>query len=314
MVEHRVPQGEQFLFVHADGDSLRVRFVDPDEPAPESLTPESHDASDLRVLALEPRVDKATFATLQREILARSEQLEDPSWQELKEDAALAMQQKDFWLRAERQQVLDRLERMDRIESGLRSASSIHGRLSRGAGRGAGELVRRLALLIIAIDTAIGAVRSNEAEGAKVEIKPTDSRTSSVLAWRDRIMEMYLRWAEGRGMRVQRRGPDAASGAVHLDISGFGAYQALRHEQGLHVLESRLAETDVRHSVRVSVSPDSVHAEKVPSADLESRICRRYTDGPAPLVRDSVRGWRSGRLDRVLAGDFDLLAALPVQE
>jgi ATP-dependent Clp protease ATP-binding subunit ClpC len=27
---------------------------------------------------------------------------------------------------------------------------------------------------------------------------------------------------------------------------------------------------------------------------------------PAPLVRDSVRGYRTGRLDRVLAGDFDL--------
>jgi hypothetical protein len=26
----------------------------------------------------------------------------------------------------------------------------------------------------------------------------------------------------------------------------------------------------------------------------------------APLVRDSVRGYRTGRLDRVLAGDFDL--------
>jgi hypothetical protein len=28
---------------------------------------------------------------------------------------------------------------------------------------------------------------------------------------------------------------------------------------------------------------------------------------PSPLVRDSVRGWRTGRLDRVLAGDFDLM-------
>jgi ATP-dependent Clp protease ATP-binding subunit ClpC len=27
---------------------------------------------------------------------------------------------------------------------------------------------------------------------------------------------------------------------------------------------------------------------------------------PSPLVRDTARGWRTGRLDRVLAGDFDL--------
>jgi ATP-dependent Clp protease ATP-binding subunit ClpC len=35
-------------------------------------------------------------------------------------------------------------------------------------------------------------------------------------------------------------------------------------------------------------------------------VVRRYRPGPAPLVRDSVRGYRTGRLDRVLAGDFDL--------
>ena len=28
---------------------------------------------------------------------------------------------------------------------------------------------------------------------------------------------------------------------------------------------------------------------------------------PAPLVRDSKAGWRSGRLDAVLGGDFDLI-------
>ena len=27
------------------------------------------------------------------------------------------------------------------------------------------------------------------------------------------------------------------------------------------------------------------------------------------LVRDGVRGWRTGRLDRVLAGEFDVIVA-----
>ena len=36
-------------------------------------------------------------------------------------------------------------------------------------------------------------------------------------------------------------------------------------------------------------------------------IVRRYRKDPSPLVRDSVRGWRTGRLDLVLAGDFDLI-------
>jgi len=37
-------------------------------------------------------------------------------------------------------------------------------------------------------------------------------------------------------------------------------------------------------------------------------IVRRYREEPSPLRRDSVRGWRTGRLDRVLAGDFDLIS------
>ncbi|NIP45933.1 MAG: hypothetical protein GWN21_06060, partial [Gammaproteobacteria bacterium] len=43
------------------------------------------------------------------------------------------------------------------------------------------------------------------------------------------------------------------------------------------------------------------------SGDDKLQIVRRYREQPSPLVRDSARGWRSGRLDRVLEGDFDLI-------
>ena len=33
---------------------------------------------------------------------------------------------------------------------------------------------------------------------------------------------------------------------------------------------------------------------------------RRYREQPSPLVRDMAKGWRTGKLDRVLLGDFDL--------
>ena len=41
-------------------------------------------------------------------------------------------------------------------------------------------------------------------------------------------------------------------------------------------------------------------------AEFPGQVARRYQPGPSPLVRDAVRGYRTGRLERVLAGDFDL--------
>jgi len=41
-----------------------------------------------------------------------------------------------------------------------------------------------------------------------------------------------------------------------------------------------------------------------------SAIVRRYRAGAAPLVRDLKASWRGGRLEAVLAGDFDLIGTL----
>ena len=38
-------------------------------------------------------------------------------------------------------------------------------------------------------------------------------------------------------------------------------------------------------------------------------MVRSYRELPDPLVKDRSRGWRTGRLDRVLDGDFDWLGA-----
>ena len=51
-------------------------------------------------------------------------------------------------------------------------------------------------------------------------------------------------------------------------------------------------------------------AEKaLQAADCDrTRIVRRYRRYPSPLVRDTARDWRTGRIERVLGGDFDLFA------
>jgi ATP-dependent Clp protease ATP-binding subunit ClpC len=43
-------------------------------------------------------------------------------------------------------------------------------------------------------------------------------------------------------------------------------------------------------------------------APRENTVARRYREQP-PLVRSGNGKWRSGRLDLVLGGDFDLLQA-----
>ena len=314
IVEHKVPSGEQFLFVQADGDGLRVRFVDPDAPTAGVVAPAGAAPADLRALALDPRADAAALDVLGRSLVALAGRRDDVEWTGLKDAAAQAMQAPGFWQQSARVEVLDRLERMDRIEAGLRSAEALHARLDRSAGRGATDLVRRLARLAAALGAAMDAVLADEPEDARIELRPTDPRAAGALAWRDRLVRMYQAWANARGVRVQAHAPDAI-GSVRLDLAGFAAWQTLREEAGLHVLETARGEDTERHAVRVTVQPDPAPpTTAAPAADADTRVCRRYDDGPAPLVRDTVRGWRTGRLDRVLAGDFDLVGGESTKE
>jgi ATP-dependent Clp protease ATP-binding subunit ClpC len=105
-----------------------------------------------------------------------------------------------------------------------------------------------------------------------------------------------------------------------LAVSGLGCWRILHGEAGLHVLEhaadddGRSAE---RETARVTVAPRATRPTSESEAVDEARVAlaavpapnvvvRRYRTGPSPLVRDSARGYRTGNLDQVLAGEFDL--------
>jgi ATP-dependent Clp protease ATP-binding subunit ClpC len=117
-------------------------------------------------------------------------------------------------------------------------------------------------------------------------------------------------------MRVQR----LSSGAGHLlMITGIGAYRILAAETGLHVFESPHGEHSFdRATAYVAVAPSGAAppgSDPVASArrgldavPRSTTVVRRYRERPSPLVRDAVRNWRTGRLDRVLAGEFDVMA------
>jgi len=304
MVEHRVPAGEQFLFVHSNGESLHVRFVDPDVSDAGPMAEATSSASDLRGLALDPRASAAGLHLLEATIAELELSLQESTWQQLKDEAARAMQADGFWQHEARRDVLDRLERIDRIEVGLRSLRSLLVRLKRSGGRGVSELVRRMALQLLGLRASIVAVLQHDPEDARLEIRPSDPRNSDALAWRDRLLLMYSQWATARGLRVEQLAADRENGAVGLKISGGPAFQSLLKEIGLHVLDVRNEQAEARISARVTVSADPPGSQELPEP---GRVCRRYGDGPSPLVRDLVRGWRSGRLERVLGGDFDLI-------
>ena len=130
---------------------------------------------------------------------------------------------------------------------------------------------------------------------------------------------MYLKWAKIRRMRTKRI-IDSEEKKIFYSvtaISGFGAYSILENETGIHVLESPKDEKSFnRFKVNVRIIPqpeipvDDVlgylnsYITKESKTKLE--IIRRYRNEPSPLVRDSLNNWRTGRLDSVLEGNFDL--------
>ncbi len=155
-----------------------------------------------------------------------------------------------------------------------------------------------------------------------------DGRTKPTLAdeFAARLGRMYRGWAQRRGMRMRELEEAGGDGKqpyrLLLAVSGFGAYSILEPDDGLHVLEvmdrGKVAQRNRVH-VRICPQPDEpagprladerTHALQALAAGDRGNltIVRRYREKPAPLVRDSVREWRSGLLDRVLAGDFDVI-------
>jgi len=126
---------------------------------------------------------------------------------------------------------------------------------------------------------------------------------------------MYRAWAGKRRMQfsdVSARGNEQPT----IVIGGFGAYRTLASEAGLHVFEQSAGAIG-RVTARVRLAPvplGDVPASKeralilkaLTAAPKTNAVVRRYREEP-PLVRDASGNWRTGRLDLVLGGDFDLL-------
>jgi len=322
IVEQEVPEGDQFLFVTAGGDGIEVTFVDPDaEPETETVDVGEPAPADLRGLARVPRGDEASVRFVLDELARVQEEVEE--LQVRKGHALSAISEPGFWDRNDRFDLLAEAEYLDRLAAATRIAERLGARLSRSAksnGGGATDLVSLLAGRVYVLDCAVSGIAAERPAEVFLRVRPSGAGDAVSEGFADRIADMYAGWAKRRGMRLQR----LDSPGEHLfAVSGLGCGEILEAESGLHVLEqvddSRDGERIVdREQVRVQVvrrapgpelGRDSLArhaASELDGAEAQAVVVRRYRPGKSPLVRDSVRSYRTGKLDRVLAGDFDL--------
>jgi ATP-dependent Clp protease ATP-binding subunit ClpC len=329
IVEQSVPSGDQFLFVTAAGDRIEVTFVDPDAPetAAEAEAAETEAAEadahapqevSLRRLALSPRTDGRTLDFLSAELDRLDATVSMGEARRRKEAALAALGTEGFWDDPGRFAVLAEANYLDRLEEAFRTAQRLHRRLDGGNGRStaSAELVGMLALRLHVIESALAGMRAGAPDEVFLRVRPAAESGDEGTAFAGRIADMYIAWARRRGMQFEVLAGEPAAGGVWLLLSGLGAGELLGPEAGVHVLEADDRRPRVSVMVEVAArAPETAEDPDVPGLarrtlarrPASATVVRRYREGPAPLVRDAVRGFRTGRLDRVLAGDFDLL-------
>ena len=332
IVRHQFPEGDQFLFVRSDGNRIQVEFIDPDagESDEEVVeTPETFQDQEnlsLKSILIEPKRSDQELKFLEHCYKELEAQIKSPEWDNMKMELLEAMSSKRFWDSPERFKTLGDVEFMDRIESGLTTAESLIGRIEKSSLPR--NLVARLAQQLYLLHEAHKSFISDAPQDAfiKIETRPKSKTFAHPInAFAEQLKEMYVKWAEHRLMKheilAETIQGDSRDYTCILAISGFAAFSILEPESGLHVCEAVEKDKNlIRHNVRVAVAPQASapasdktdllkQAQKIFSqgAEKSRKIIRRYQTTPTPLVRDAVRKWRTGRLDRVLDGNFDVM-------
>ena len=333
IVEHRFPQGDQFLFVRSDGNGIQVEFVDPDASPAAGDAAESEPAA-AAGLKLGPLILSARGAETERRFLterfaALEQRMASEGWMATKAAQLANLNRTGFWSDPERFATLSRIELMDRIGAGVETARSIMRRLDSRAGQRTAlpaSLLSNLAQQIYLLECALHDLGAQCSAEVFLSIEPVAGESGvarSDLSWPLILAGMYREWGRKRRMRVQvlrdGHGEGDAQLAV-LAIGGFGAHGILQREAGLHVMEVPDAEEAFqRLTARVRIAPQPAQPRPVAQSEADfalrcltsqavsNTIVRRYRRLPSPLVRDAIAGWRTGRLDQVLGGDFDLI-------
>ena len=328
LVEHRFPEGDQFLFVRSNGAALEVEFLDPHGPADgpedssEAPAPPAEGMT-LAGLVLRPIASPEARSFLRHRQDGLDARLASPEWRALSDKLAEAAADPGLWDRPDRTLVFSALNLVDRVRESAETARRLARRLaSSGAGadqRGR-EFIARLALQLWLVEAGVADALTGAPSDAVllVDAPMHEGEPGSGESWTRRLAAMYAGWAERRRMQFRLVEPPGG-GAPILTVSGFGAWRTLQGEAGLHVLETEVGGVKRRISARVRVAeePEAQGSpvgydrllKAVERAPASRTIVRRYRESPSPLVRDTASGQRNGQWDAVLGGDFDLVFA-----
>jgi ATP-dependent Clp protease ATP-binding subunit ClpC len=272
-----------------------------------------------------PRGTRLEFDALSAETEGLLQSLASPQWETMKQQLTDEMGKPEFWQRPDRHVALSRLALIDRVAEAGKTAESLRGRVARArSGRTtySREPLSRLALQLYVTREGVKDVFEDAPVEVALMVEPAldtplgDKQATA--AWCRQVLAMYRGWSEHRHMQLEEL-PGETPDLPVLLISGFGTHRVLSRECGLHVLE--LAEGGAANRaiarVRLAVSPlgdlpqarlAAALAAAFDKAPRSSDVVRRYRGEPAPLVRNADGSWRTGRIDAVLRGDFDLMA------
>jgi len=333
IVQHDFPAGDQFLFIRAGDHELKVEFIDPDAGVAQavgvpSLAGHGGPHGRLTQLVADPQGQLQQLALLQMEYQSMQLIIGDNDWVAEKSMALKQTYTASFWENPNRYRVLSRIENMDRMESALRSAGSLLERLIHLKEQRKDHLplsvVQRLAQSLWLLRLAQDDFFNDSPQDVLLQVEAgMDGEPKTMRQWFEKITAMYMNWAKNRQMRWRvvnnQETPHTLSQTMH--VSGFGVVTLLQPEQGKHIWEQPKSPKQFsRHPVTVRVLPlrydkpiegDSLYdtfASRLAGINSEPVIVRRYRQQPAPLVRNSIHPWRSGRLDKVLQGEFDVMS------
>ncbi len=327
IVNHNFPEGNQFLLVSAGKQKLKVEFIDPDEPEYSweqkkdivKHQSEKSKSMSLASIILDTNGVLSEFQVIEKEMERIGEYLKKGSTVETKAELLEALNEADFWNSPDRFEVLAEIEMLDSFSNAFDAIENLYNRLNDPEKERVSydaRLINKLAAKLYHLDLAMGAYENEQPQDALLQI----SYEKVDADYGDKIKNMFEQWGKQRNMRFHRfnKSEEADEVALNYTVTGFGAYTILLQEVGYHVFEVDEAQSGkvVKHKVKVSVLP--MELEDYRKKNLGSAIQRfkaiktyknakRYRLKKSPFVKDLNRNHQTGKIEKVLAGYFDVV-------